>query len=98
MTEVESLTIAAINGNQYLSEELKKRYILALFLMESDKQQDFLRLMQVFNNRCREGNRGVFVVKASEINNTMRTYDDVKQDIFRKLDIISMPHLSNESR
>ena len=87
MTDTEKQIIDLINNNQHLSEELKKRYILAMFLMESRKQREYLDLMQAFTKRCKETERGIFVVHPSDKKSTLRTYEDVKKDIFKKLNI-----------
>lgn len=85
MTELEKQIIELIHKNKYLSEDLKKRYILSMFLMESDKQHEYLRLIQAFTRRCEEMNRGIFVVHPNEMKNVMRTYEEVKRDILKKI-------------
>ena len=87
MTDLEKQIIELITENRHLSEELKKRYILSMFLMESGKQQEYLRLLQAFTWRCKQMDRGIFIVKPSDMHRIMRTYDEVKKDILKKLDI-----------
>lgn len=86
MTELEEKIIKLVNDNKYLSNELKKRYILTLFLMETGKQEEYLILMKEFEKRCDEMKRGIFMIGPSEMHTMMRTYDDVKKDILKKLD------------
>ena len=85
MTDLEKQIIQLITQNRHLSEELKKRYILSMFLMESDKQEEYLQLIKAFTRRCQEMDRGVFVVKPSEMSQIMKTYEEVKNDILKKL-------------
>ncbi len=87
MTDLEKQIIQIITQNRHLSEELKKRYILAMFLMENEKQLEYLRLLQAFQMRCQEMDRGVFIVKPNEMKQILRTYEDAKKDILRKLNI-----------
>jgi len=86
MTELEEKIIALVNHNKYLTDELKKRYILTLFLMETGKQEDYLKLMKEFESRCDEMKRGIFAIGPEELHTIMRTYDDVKKDILGKID------------
>ena len=67
MTDLEKQIIELITTNRHLSEELKKRYILAMFLMESAKQDEYLRLLQSFTWRCKQTDRGIFIVKPNLI-------------------------------
>ncbi|QQR83859.1 hypothetical protein IPJ72_01470 [Candidatus Peregrinibacteria bacterium] len=85
MTTLEKQIIQLITQNAHFSEELKKRYILAMFLMESDKQQEYKELLEKFTKRCEEMNRGIFVIKPSDLAKTMRTYEEVKKDLLLKL-------------
>jgi hypothetical protein len=85
MTEIETKIIEMIQANSHLSNELKKRYILAMFLMEPDKQSHYLELLQSFDKRCDDMNRGIFVVKPQEMSKVMRSYEEVKKDILKKL-------------
>jgi len=89
MTELEKQIIQLIQHNQHFSEELKKRYILAMFLMETDKQEEYLRLIQAFTQRCKQMDRGIFIVKPDEMNRVMKTYEQVKEDLIKKLNINS---------
>lgn len=85
MTDIEKQIIQEITQNPYLSEELKKQYILSMFLMESEKQEEYLNLLKAFSNRCKQMERGIFVVRPSEMKRVMKTYEQVKQDLIRKL-------------
>lgn len=85
MNSIEKLIIDLINANQYLSEELKKRYIVAMFLMEYDKQEQYLKLLQAFTKRCEEMSRGIFIVHPAEMGTLLRTYDQAKADILKKI-------------
>jgi len=87
MTDLEKQIIELLTANRYLSEELKKRYILAMFLMESAKQEEYLRLLQSFTWRCKQTDRGIFIVKPNEMKEVIRTYEDAKKDILKKLNI-----------
>ena len=85
MTDIEKLIIQLITQNRHFSEELKKQYILSMFLMESDKQEEYLGLLEAFTRRCHEMDRGIFVVQPKDMNRVMRTYEQVKQDLLKKL-------------
>lgn len=85
MTNIEQKIIDLIENNSHLSEDLKKRYILALFLMETEEQQEYLRLFQAFNYRCNAVERGIFVVREEDKMKIMRTFEDVKKDILSKI-------------
>jgi hypothetical protein len=87
MTDLEKQIIQLIQQNRHFSEELKKQYILAMFLMESAKQEEYLRLLEAFTRRCGEMDRGIFVVRPDEMKRVMRTYEQVKQDLIKKLNI-----------
>lgn len=87
MTEIETQIIELVTNNAHFSEELKKRYILSMFLMEADKQEEYLELLKAFTKRCVEMDRGVFVVRPNEMQQVMRTYEEVKTDLFKKLNI-----------
>lgn len=87
MTELEKQIIELINQSKHLSEELKKRYILALFLMETEKQHEYLRLLQAFHWRCNQTDRGIFIAKPDEAKKIIRTYEQAKNDILKKLNI-----------
>lgn len=85
MTDLEKKIIQRLTQNQYLSEALKKQYILSMFLMETDKQQEYLNLIEAFEKRCAEMDRGVFVVRPEEMGRVMKTYEQVKQDLIKKI-------------
>lgn len=74
-----------VNTNKYLSEDLKKRYIVAMFLMEYDKQEEYLKLLQAFTHRCEEMDRGIFIVHPNEMGTMLRTYEQTKADILKKI-------------
>ena len=84
MTDIEQKIIDLIEGNAHLSTDLKKRYILALFLMESSEQEEYMKLIQAFTYRCNAVERGIYIVKADEKETVMKTLDEVKQDIIKK--------------
>ena len=85
MTEIEKQIIQLVQQNKHFSGELKKQYILSMFLMEEKKQEEYLRLLQAFTHRCHEMDRGVFVVRPEESKRIMRTYEQVKEDLIKKL-------------
>lgn len=85
MTNLEKKIIQLITQNQFLSEELKKQYILSMFLMETEKQEEYLQLIRDFTARCTEMDKGIFVVLPDEMKRVMRTYDQVKKDLIKKL-------------
>jgi len=85
MTDIEKQIIDLIEANQHLSEDLKKRYILALFLMGNEEQREYLRLMQAFSYRCNAVERGIFIVRDDEKKKIMRTLEEVKKDILDKI-------------
>lgn len=85
MTDLEQQIIDLIEGNSHLSTDLKKRYILALFLMESKEQQEYLRLIQAFTYRCNAVERGVYIVRADEKDKVMKSLQEVKEDILNKI-------------
>jgi len=85
MTDIEKQIIDLIDANQHLSEDLKKRYILALFLMSNDEQKEYLRLMQAFSYRCNAVERGIYIVREDEKKKIMRTLEEVKKDILDKI-------------
>lgn len=84
MNSIETQIIELVNTNKYLSEDLKKRYIVAMFLMEYDKQEEYLRLLQAFTKRCEEMDRGIFIVHPTEMGTMLRTYEQTKADILKK--------------
>lgn len=85
MTDLEKQIIQLITQNSHFSEELKKRYILAMFLMESEKQLEYLELIKNFDKKCKETNRGIFVVNPREMRKVMKTYEEVKKDLLKKI-------------
>lgn len=85
MSTIEQKIIDLIKGNKYLSEELKTRYILALFLMESKEQEGYLKLIEAFNYRCHSIEKGMYVVKPEEKEKVMKTLEEVKEDILKKI-------------
>lgn len=85
MTDIEKTIIDLIEGNKHLSTDLKKRYILALFLMETAEQEEYLKLIQAFTYRCNAVERGIYIVKADEKETVMKTLSDVKADILKKI-------------
>ena len=85
MTSLEQKIIDLIKGNKYLSEELKTRYILALFLMETKEQEDYLKLIEAFNYRCHSIEKGMYEVKPEDKEKVMKTLNEVKEDILKKI-------------
>lgn len=85
MTDLEQQIIDLIEGNKFLSDELKKKYILALFLMDRKEQAEYLQLVKAFDYRCGAIDRGMFILKPDEKQKLMRTLDEVKEDLLRKL-------------
>jgi CII-binding regulator of phage lambda lysogenization HflD len=85
MTDIERQIIDLIESNHHLSDDLKKRYILALFLMGTKEQEEYLRLVQAFTYRCNSVERGIFIVREDEKAKVMRTLEDVKKDIISKI-------------
>ncbi len=85
MTDIEQQIIDLIENNHHLSDDLKKRYILALFLMDSSEQHEYLRLVQAFTYRCNAVERGIYIVRDDEKEKVMRTLEDVKKDILSKI-------------
>lgn len=85
MTTLETKIIELIKNNKYLSDELKTRYILSLFLMETNEQEEYLKLMEAFNYRCHAMERGVYIVKKEEKEKVMKTLEEVKEDILKKI-------------
>ena len=85
MNDAEQQAIELIQNNQNLSDDLKQRYILALFLMDDKEQREYLKLLKAFSYRCEVAERGIFMVNPDEANTIMRTLDDVKKDIINKI-------------
>lgn len=85
MTDIEKKIIDLIENNQHLSTDLKKRYILALFLMGTEEQEEYLKLIEAFTYRCNAVERGIYIVKADEKEKVMKTLNEVKEDILNKI-------------
>jgi len=85
MTDIEQQIINLVQGNPHLSDDLKQRYILALFLMGTKEQEEYLRLIQAFTYRCQAVERGIYIVREDEKKKVMRTLEEVKQDILSKI-------------
>lgn len=85
MTDTEKRIIDLIENNAHLSTDLKKRYILALFLMGTNEQADYLKLIEAFTYRCNAVERGIYIVRADEKEKVMKTLNDVKEDILKKI-------------
>ncbi len=85
MTKSEQQIIALIEGNPYMAEDLKKRYILALFLMNGKAQKEYLELWQAFDNRCKSIQAGNFKLEASDVKNILRSVDEVKKELIAKI-------------
>lgn len=85
MTDIEKKIIKLIEDNSHLSTDLKKRYILALFLMGTEEQEEYLKLIEAFTYRCNAVERGIYVVTDEEKKKVMKTLSDVKEDILNKI-------------
>ena len=85
MTDIEKRIIDLIENNPHLSTDLKKRYILALFLMERVEQEEYLKLIEAFTYRCKAVERGIYIVKADEKEKVIKTLSEVKEDILNKI-------------
>lgn len=85
MTKIEKTIIDLIESNLHLSTDLKTRYILALFLMDRGEQEEYLKLLQAFTYRCNAVERGIYIVNADEKEKVMKTLNDVKEDILKKI-------------
>ena len=85
MTDLETQILGLIQGNRHLSEDLKKNYILALFLMDTGKHEEYLKLMQNFTRRCQEVEKGIFILKADEAADLRQDFDAIKKDILKKI-------------
>lgn len=85
MTDLETQIITLIHENKHLSDELKKRYILAMFMMDSAKLAEYLRLIQNFSRRCSEVDTGLFILSADEQHKLKMDFDEVKRDILKKI-------------
>lgn len=85
MTNIEQQIIALIEGNPFLTEDLKKRYILALFLMDGTHQEEYVELWKAFDNRCKSIQQGQFKLDAQDIKNVLRSVDEVKRELISKI-------------
>jgi len=85
MNDLERQIINMVHDNPNLSEDLKKRYILALFLMSSDEQKEYLKLIQAFTYRCGAIERGIYIVPENEKHTVLRTLAEAKEDILKKI-------------
>ena len=85
MTTNEAQIIALIEQNKYLSDDLKKRYILALFLMDGPHQADYLELWKAFDNRCQSIAAGNFKLDSADVKAVLRTVDEVKRELIQKI-------------
>lgn len=86
MTLLEKQIIQIIQTNKYLSENLKRQYILSMFLMEADKQKEYFQLLKAFGRRCGQMDRGTFTLKPEEKERVMKTYEQVKEDLLNKIE------------
>ncbi len=91
MTLIEQQIIDLIKNNQHISDELKQKYILALFLMKDDEQKEYLQIVKAFNYRCNASERGMYTLNEDEKQEIMRSLEDVKKDILKKI------HSSNQN-
>ncbi|PIZ72014.1 hypothetical protein COY07_03925 [Candidatus Peregrinibacteria bacterium CG_4_10_14_0_2_um_filter_43_11] len=85
MTKTEKQIIDLIQNNKFLSDDLKKRYILALFMMDSAKQKDYLTLWGAFETRCQKVQHRDIKLTVQETQGVLRTVDEVKQDLIKKI-------------
>jgi len=85
MTNAEQQIIALIEKNPYLAEDLKKRYILALFLMDTKQQEDYLELWKAFDSRCKNIAAGHFKLETTDVTNILRSVDEVKRELIQKI-------------
>jgi hypothetical protein len=53
--------------------------------MEYKEQEEYLKLIQAFTYRCNAVERGIYIVKAEEKEQVMKTLNDVKEDILKKI-------------
>lgn len=87
MNNIEEDIIKLIHDSNYFSNELKKKYILAMFLMDYDEQNKFLDLLKTFIYRCKLMDRGIFIVKPDERDKVMKSYKEVKEDLIKKINL-----------
>lgn len=85
MSPIEQEIIALIEQNKFLSDALKKRYILALFLMDTPAQEEYLRLWKAFDSRCQQIKKEPFVLEANDMRNVLRSVDEVKKELIQKI-------------
>ncbi|MFH1012700.1 MAG: hypothetical protein V1760_03040 [Candidatus Peregrinibacteria bacterium] len=91
MNNIEQEIIKMIEKNEFLSQDLKKRYIVALFLMNDRAQAEYLRLWQAFDGRCKTMEKKPFILEADDMRAIFRTVDDVKKDLIRKIQSSANP-------
>lgn len=85
MNKHEQRIIELIEKNPFLSDKLKKRYILALFLMSGDAQEKYLELWQVFDAKCADIKEKPLLLEHDDIETIFRTVDEVKKDLIKKI-------------
>jgi hypothetical protein len=85
MQDLEKQIIELIQNNTHLSDDLKKRYIMALFLMDSSQYVNYMKLLQGFSQKCHEVEAGLFILNADEARRMQMTFEDVKRDILKKI-------------
>lgn len=85
MTESEHQIVSLLESNPYISNELKKRYLFALFLMNDDEQKEYLEIIKAFDYRCKAVERGMYILSEDEKQGVLRSLEDVKEDILRKI-------------
>jgi hypothetical protein len=85
MTKIELQILDLIQSNRYLSQDLKQRYILALFMMRSKEQREYLEIIKAFSIRCEQIDRGLFILPSKEAKRILRTVEEVKQDLIDKI-------------
>ena len=85
MTDLEKQILSLIQNNDHLSEDLKQKYILSLFLMTTEEQEEYLRLVQAFDYRCKSAEKGIYMLDAEDKEKIMKTLDEVKEDMIKKM-------------
>ena len=88
MTNAEQRIIEMIERNGFLSPDLKQRYILALFLMDSPAQEDYLKLWEAFDERCKKEASKPFILEKGDIDTILRSVDEVKKELIQKIQIL----------
>ncbi len=53
--------------------------------METPEQLEYKKLIEAFTYRCKSIERGIYIVKADEKAEVLRTLDQVKSDILSKI-------------